>query len=133
VDTAFVAGTAPSTNLPTIGIPTSYIGAAVPTNCAPTNDNYQVLYNVSPSPSVLVKVANASHVQFMDLKSCALCGSVCSPMGSANSHSVLDLAIRYLTAAFARDLQGDSSVGPKFQGAGAPADEASGIVQIVSK
>jgi hypothetical protein len=133
VDTAYSAGTAPSTNLPSIGIPTFYIGAGVATNCAPTNDDYQVLYAVSPSPSIAMTVANASHVQFADLTVCTLCALACSPMGTANSQTVLDLAVRYLTAYFARELLGDASVGPLFQGAGAPADEASGAISIVSK
>jgi hypothetical protein len=133
VDTAFSAGTAPSTNLPTIGIPTLYIGAGVATNCAPTNDNYQVLYAVSPSPSIAITVANASHTQFADLATCSICALACSPMGTANSQAVLDDANRYVTAFFARQLLGDSSVGPLFQGAGAPADEASGAISIVSK
>jgi hypothetical protein len=51
----------------------------------------------------------------------------------ANSKAVLDLAVRYLTAFFARELLGDSSVGAQFQGAGAPADEAAGVIQLVSK
>jgi hypothetical protein len=129
IDTAFVAGTAPSTNLPSIGIPTTYIGAGVPTNCAPTNDNYQVLYAVSPSPSIAITVVNASHTQF----EMGSIGGVCTPMGTANSQMVLDEAVRYLTAFFARELLGDSSVGAQFQGAGAPADEAAGVIQLVSK
>ncbi len=133
VDTAYSPGTAPSTSLPSIGIPTFYIGAGVATNCAPSNDNYQVLYAVSPSPSIALTVANASHAQFEDLGSCSICGLLCSPMGTANSQTVLQDAIRYLTAFFARELEGDASVGPLFQGAGAPADEASGAISIVSK
>jgi Chlorophyllase enzyme len=133
VDTAYSAGTAPSTNLPSIGIPTLYIGAGVPTNCAPTDDNYTVLYAVSPSPSVAIVVANASHSQFEDVGNCSICGLLCSPMGTANSQAVLDLAIRYLTADFARLLLGDTSVGSLFQGAGAPADEASGAITMMSK
>jgi Chlorophyllase enzyme len=122
VNTAYSAGTAPSTNLPSIGIPTLYIGAGVATN-----------YAVSPSPSIAITVVNASHPQFEDLGGCSACGLVCSPMGTANSETVLDDAIRYLTAYFARELLGDSSVGPLFQGAGAPADEASGAITVVSK
>jgi pimeloyl-ACP methyl ester carboxylesterase len=134
VNTAYTPGTAPSTNLPSIGIPTTYIGAGVATNCAPMNDNYQVLYAVSPSPSIAITVANASHTQFMDLMGCSACGAlVCSPLGTANSQDVLDLAIRYLTAFFARELLGDASVGTLFQGAGAPADLAAGVIQMVSK
>jgi chlorophyllase-like protein len=133
VNTAYSAGTAPSMNLPSIGVPTLYIGAGVATNCAPVGDDYQTLYAVSPSPSIAITVANASHPQFEDLGGCSVCGLACSPMGTANSEAVLDDAIRYLTAYFARELLGDSSVGPLFQGAGAPADEASGAITIVSK
>jgi hypothetical protein len=133
VNTAYSAGTAPSTNLPSIGIPTLYIGAGVATNCAPVGDDYQTLYAVSPSPSIAITVVNASHPQFEDLGGCSVCGLACSPMGTANSETVLDDAIRYLTAYFARELLGDSSVGPLFQGAGALADEASGAITIVSK
>jgi hypothetical protein len=133
VNTAYSAGTAPSTNLPSIGIPTLYLGAGIATNCAPVGDDYQTLYAVSPSPSIAITVAGAAHPQFEDVGSCSACTLVCSPAGTANSQTVLDMAIRYLTAFFARELLGDSSVGPLFQGAGAPADEASGAITIVSK
>jgi hypothetical protein len=133
VNTAYSAGTAPATDLPTIGIPTLYIGAGVATNCAPVGDDYETLYAVSPSPSIAITVANASHPQFEDLGGCSICGLGCSPMGTANSTTVLDDAIRYLTAYFARELLGDSSVGPALQGAGAPADEASGAITMMSK
>jgi hypothetical protein len=133
VNTAYSAGTAPSTDLPSIGIPTLYIGAGIQTNCAPAGDDYQTLYAVSPSPSIALTVAGAAHPQFEDVGNCSACVLVCSPAGTANSQTVLDLAIRYLTAFFARELLGDSSVGPLFQGAGAAADEASGAITIVSK
>jgi hypothetical protein len=65
---------------------------------------------------------------------CSLCGSLlCSPMGTANSTTVLDDAIRYLTSYFAYELLGDTSVGDRLQGAGVPADVASGAITIVSK
>jgi hypothetical protein len=133
VNTAYSAGTAPAANLPSIGIPTLYIGAGVATNCAPVGDDYQTLYAVSPSPSIAITVANAAHPQFEDLGDCSACVLVCSPAGTANSQTVLADAIRYLTAFFARELLGDSSVGALFQGAGAPADEASGAITMVSK
>jgi fermentation-respiration switch protein FrsA (DUF1100 family) len=133
VNTAYVAGTAPSTNLPSIGIPTLYIGAGVATNCAPAGDNYQTLYAVSPSPSIALTVENASHSQFEDIMNCSVCGLVCSPLGTANEQTVLDLAMKYLTAFFARVLQGDSSVGDLLQGAGTAADEAAGLIQLTSK
>ncbi len=133
VNTAYSAGTAPSTNLPSIGIPTTYLGAGVMTNCAPAGDDYQTLYAVSPSPSIAITVANASHTQFEDLSACPACGSICSPVGTANPQAVLDLAKKYLTAFFARELLGDASVGALFQGVGAAADQASGVITMVSK
>ena len=133
VNTAYSAGTAPATNLPSIGIPTFYIGAGIATNCAPVGDDYQTLYAVSPSPSIAMTIAGAAHPQFEDVGDCSACVLVCSPAGTANSQTVLDDAIRYLTAYFARELLGDSSVGALFQGAGAPPDEASGAITIVSK
>ena len=133
VNTAFSAGTAPSTNLPSIGIPTTYLGAGVMTNCAPSGDDYQTLYAVSPSPSIAITVANASHTQFEDPSACPSCGSLCSPVGTANPQTVFDLAKKYLTAFFARELLGDASVGALFQGVGAATDEASGAITIVSK
>jgi hypothetical protein len=54
-------------------------------------------------------------------------------MGTANPQVVLDYAVRYLTAFFARELLGDSSVGTTFQGAGATADLAAGLIQVTSK
>jgi hypothetical protein len=133
VNTAYSAGTAPAANLPSIGIPTFYIGAGIATNCAPVGDDYQTLYAVSPSPSIAMTVAGAAHPQFEDVGDCSACVLVCSPAGTANSQTVLDDAIRYLTAYFARELLGDSSVGALFQGAGAPVDEASGAITIESK
>jgi hypothetical protein len=132
VNTAYVAGTAPSTNLPSIGIPTLYLGAGVATNCAPAGDNFQTLYAVSPSPSTEITVANASHTQFENLGGSAG-GVICSPLGTANQKTVLDLALKYLTAFFAMNLLGDSSVGPQLQGEGVAADEAAGLITLVSK
>jgi len=132
VNTAYVAGTAPSTNLPSIGIPTLYLGAGVATNCAPAGDNYQTLYAVSPSPSIAITVANASHSQFENVGGSAG-GLICSPLGTANTQTVIDLAMKYLTAFFAANLLGDSSVGPQLQGEGVAADEAAGLITLVSK
>jgi len=133
VNTAYSAGTAPSTNLPSIAIPTLYLGAGVQTNCAPAGDDYLTLYAVSPTPSIAITVAGAAHPQFEDLGNCSACLLPCSPAGTANSQAVLALAMRYLTAFFARELLGDASVGTLLQGAGAPADVASGVITLTSK
>jgi len=87
----------------------------------------------SPSPSISIAVANASHTQFEDLGSCSSCNDLCTPVGTANSMAVLDLARKYLTSFFARLLLGDTSVGPLFQGEGIGSDEASGALTLTSK
>jgi predicted dienelactone hydrolase len=120
------------TTLGTIGIPTVFLGASVATFCTPVNINYTVLYAAAPSPSVEVTVLNASHTEFEVQSVCAEC-ALCTPMGTANPAVVLDLGVRYLTAFFARELLGDASVGATFQGAGEPADQAAGLVTIISK
>jgi hypothetical protein len=120
------------TNLGSIGIPTTFLGGQVATFCTPADINYQVLYAAAPSPAVEITGVNASHTEFEVQSACVDC-AVCTPMGSANPQVVLDYAVRYLMAFFARELQGDTSVGAVFQGVGASADEAAGLVLITSK
>jgi hypothetical protein len=120
------------TTLGTIGIPTTFLGGQVTTFCTPANINYEVLYAAAPSPSVVITGVNASHTEFEVPSACVDC-SLCAPMGTANPQVVLDYGVRYLTAFFAWELLGDASVGTTFQGAGATADQAAGLVQIMSK
>jgi hypothetical protein len=120
------------TDLPQIGIPTGYLGASVVTNCAPATDGYMTLYPLSPSPSVLLVGQGASHTYFELASGCTGCG-ICTPTGPADPTVVLAYAVRYFTAFFARELLGDTSVGAAFQGAGAPADVAAGLVTVTSK
>ena len=54
-------------------------------------------------------------------------------MGTANSQDVLDFGARYLTTAFARDLQGDASVRARLEGARAPANVTSGLIMLTSR
>jgi hypothetical protein len=121
-----------ATNLGTIGIPTTFLGGQVTTFCTPANINYEVLYAAAPSPAVVITGVNASHTEFEVQSACVDC-ALCTPMGTANPQVVLDYGVRYLTAFFARELLGDASVGMLFQGAGEPADQAAGLVQIMSK
>jgi predicted dienelactone hydrolase len=120
------------TNLPDIAIPTALIGAGVTSNCAPTADSYQLIYSLVPSPSQLIVAADAGHVQLEDPAGCNLC-SVCSPNGTADSATVLAYSTRYFAAFFGRELQGDTSVGAAFEGAGAAADVAANLVTITTK
>jgi hypothetical protein len=120
------------TILPNIGIPNGFLGAAVATDCAPATENYVTLYPLAPSPSVLVAFNGANHTQFEAPSGCTLC-DLCMPAGTADENVVLAAAVRYFTAFFARELLGDTTVGPAFEGAGAAADVDAGVVAISSK
>ena len=120
------------TALAGIGIPTAFLGAGVTSNCAPVADSYEMLYGLAPAPSVKIVGAGAGHTQLEDPAGCTAC-TVCSPSGTADSQVVLGYATRYLTAFFARELLEDTNVGPAFEGAGAPADLAAGLVTITAK
>lgn len=134
VDNQF--GQAPSeyarTDLHAIGIPTAFLGASVTSNCAPTADSYPTLYPLTPSPSTLIVGVGAGHTELEPASACTLC-SICSPSGTADPDVVLAYATRYLTAFFARELLGDSSVGADFSGAGTAADVAAGLITVTSK
>ena len=120
------------TDLPSLTIPTAFIGAEVTSNCAPTADSYPTLYPLAPSPSALIVGKNAGHVELELQSGCTAC-TICTPAGTANPDVVLDYAVRYTTAFFARELLGDASVGAAFDGVGGPADVAAGLVTITSK
>lgn len=118
--------------LPSIGIPTAFLGAGVSSNCAPPADSYETLYPLAPSPSTLIVGLGAGHVQLELASACNLC-SICSPNGTADPDVVLAYATRYLTAFFARELLGDASIGASFEGALGPDDVAAQRVTITTK
>jgi len=120
------------TDLPSLTIPTAFIGAEVASNCAPTADSYPTLYPLAPSPSALIVGKNAGHIELELQSACTAC-TICTPSGTADPDVVLAYAVRYTTAFFARELLGDSSVGAAFDGVGGPNDVAAGLVTITSK
>jgi pimeloyl-ACP methyl ester carboxylesterase len=137
VDTS-TDGVEARTTLATIGVPVAFIGETTDSTggvggqpCAPAADNYQVLYAAAASPAVAITSINADHTMYEDPSQCMFC-TLCTA-GTANASQVLSTAVRYLTAFFARQLLGDSSVGAAFQGAGANQDVAAGLITIVSK
>ena len=117
------------TDLPSIGIPTAFLGADVISNCAPAADGYLALHPLAPAPTVLIVGLGAGHTQLEVASACTGCGA-CSPSGTADPDVVLAYAVRYFAAFFARELLGDASVGPLFEGAGGPEDVAAGLVTI---
>ena len=134
VDTA-TNGVEARATLSTIGVPLAFIGETTDSTggvagmpCAPAADNYLVLFQAAASPVVAITAVNADHTMFEDPASCTFC-TLCTA-GTASQPLVLATAVRYLTAFFARQLLGDSSVGATFAGAGAGQDVAAGIIQL---
>ncbi len=121
-----------SAKLAKIGIPVAFIGETVDRfSCAPAWYNYQTLYDAAASPAVAITAIDADHTMFQDPANCNFC-SMCTK-GTANPSTVLGYSVRYLTAFFARELLGDKSVGPAFEGAGAAADVKAGLIHVASK
>lgn len=134
VDTSMSGSPQARTQIASIGVPLAFIGETTDSSaqgCAPATDNYQVLYAAAVSPAVAITAIDADHTMFEDPTQCSFC-SACTA-GTANAAQVLAYAERYLTAFFARELEGDATVGPAFAGAGANQDVAAGLTQIVSK
>jgi dienelactone hydrolase len=122
------------TTLASIGVPVAFIGEttdSASSSCAPAADNYQVLYAAASSPAVAITAIAADHTMFELASACSFC-TLCTA-GTASQPDVLAMAVRYLTAFFARQLLGDATVGKAFAGAGASQDEAAGRIQLVSK
>jgi hypothetical protein len=121
------------TTLSSIGIPTAFLGAQVESNCAPAADSYVTLYPLAPSPSLEIVGVNAGHTMFEPQGlTCTGC-TLCTPMGTADPNVVLDYGVRYMTAFFARELLGDTRVGPHLEGAGTTQDAANGLITMTSK
>jgi predicted dienelactone hydrolase len=118
--------------LGSIAIPTVFLGETTDGNdCTPTADNFQALYAAAPSPSLEITALNAGASQFEDANACAFCG-YCTD-GTTAAATVLAYSKKYLTAFFARELNGDAHVGATLDGAGLPADTAAGLVKSTSK
>jgi dienelactone hydrolase len=124
-----------TTAIATIGVPLAFIGETTDSTgtsaCAPAADNYQVFYADAASPITAITAVGADHTMFEDAASCTLC-TLCTA-GTASQPAVLAYSVRYLTAFFARVLEGDTSVGETFDGAGAQSDIASGAIAVESK
>ncbi len=134
VDTSMNGSAQARTQIATIGVPLAFVGEttdSAASGCAPSTDNYQVLYQAAVSPAVAITAVNADHTMFEDPANCSFC-TLCTA-GTAQPPQVLAYSVRYLTAFFARELLGDSSVGAAFEGAGALQDAAAGLVQVASK
>lgn len=123
----FAGGAMARDALPDLGMATGFFGAEVTSSCSPADDNYHVLFLLAPTPSVELVGLGAGHTQLQDEDHCVGCAA-CSPQGSADGDVVLGLAVRYLTAFFARELLDDATVGAGLDGAGAALDVAEGRI-----
>lgn len=118
--------------LPGLALPSGMLGASVASNCSPAADSHPMLWPLLPPPSVLVLARGAGHMQLGDPAACTACAA-CTPGGTVDAKAVLDGALRYVTAFFARELLGDAAVGAAFEGAGGPSDVSAGRVAITAK
>jgi hypothetical protein len=118
--------------LPSLALPTGMLGASVASNCSPAADSHPMLWPLLPAPSVLVVARGAGHMQLGDPAACTACAA-CTPAGTADAKVVLEAALRYVTAFFARELLGDANVGAAFEGAGSPSDVSAGRVTVTAK
>jgi dienelactone hydrolase len=122
------------TDLPKIGIPTAFLGEttdSTPGGCAPAGENYQVLYKVAPSPSLEITALHADATQFEEANACMFCNYCLA--GSASGATVLAYSVKYLTAFFARELNGDAQVGATLAGAGIGGEVSAGLLKETSK
>jgi len=133
------SGASARDSLPTIGIPTAFIGETLDgvsifgfgMACAPTADNYAVLYGVAPTPSLLLTANNAAHFDF-ELRSKAVGAGICAK-GSADPAQVLDMAVALSTGFFARELLGQAAVGVGLDGAGSAGYIQTGLLTRTQK
>lgn len=121
-------------SLGTIAIPSVFLGETTDgaggsmQACAPSDQNYDVLWHAAPSPSLEITAVGADHTQFEDPASCSFC-TFCTK-GSADGATVLAYSTRYLMRFFARTLLGDPRIDATLNSA---ADVTAGLVQTQTK
>ncbi len=91
-----------------VGETTDGSGGGMP--CAPTNENYETFYGAAPSPALAMTIANASHMDWVDDPSCALCG-FCTA-GTAPRELVRTASRRLDVAWLRAQLLGDTAMAP---------------------
>jgi hypothetical protein len=115
--------------LGTIAIPSVFLGETTDGDgCAPSDQNFDVLWKAAPAPSVELTAIGADHTQFEDPASCTLC-TFCTA-GTADGAIVLAYSKRFLMSFFARELLGDARIDATLDTA---ADVAAGRVQLRAK
>ena len=120
--------------LPTLSIPTGFIGETTDAACAPTADNFTTFYAQAKSPSIEVTATGASHMSFLD--NVATCGLACSVCGSATAPNaqVNGMARAFMVAFYERHLRANAAYDAYLTGAEATSRYVStSRAMIVSK
>jgi hypothetical protein len=115
-----------------LDIPLVFLFAQVESNCSPASTTEAALWPTAPSPAVKLVGLGAGHEQMGDPEGCAGC-PFCSPDGNIETETVLRYSRRYLTAFMARELLGDTTVGPALEGAGVALDVDAGLITVESR
>ena len=107
--------------MPTLAIPTGFIGQTSDTACAPAADNFTTFYAQTKTPSLQVTALGAAHMSFLD--DVATCGIFCTFCGAATApNAQVNGMARALTVAFyERHLRGNTAYDAYLTGAQATA------------
>ena len=120
--------------MPSLHIPTAFLGETTDTSCAPTARNFTTFYAKTTTPSLEVTVLGAGHMSFLD--DIASCGFVCIACKAATAPNaqVNGMAKAYVVAFYERWLRGNTAYDTYLGGAQAQARYvATNQVTIVSK
>ena len=126
VDGAQGACTAPSCVevadlMPTLAIPTGFIGETTDSACAPTAKNFTTFYAQTKTPSLQVTALGASHMSFLDdVSKCGLFCSFCQAATAPNAQ-VNGMARALMVAFYERHLRGNTAYDAYLTGAQATA------------
>ncbi len=105
--------------LPTLSIPTGFLGETTDTACAPAADNFTTFYAQAKAPSVKITAIGASHMSFLDdIASCGLPCSFCQTATAPNAQ-VNDMARALMIAFYERHLRGNVAYETYLTGADA--------------
>lgn len=106
-----------------VGETTNASGGGMP--CAPAAENFLQFYAAAPSPALAITVAQADHMDWVDDRSCGLCG-FCRD-GTADDEVARTVSRRVDVAWLRRHLFGDAAMDAWIA---SPPELATGAVQI---
>ncbi|HOJ34408.1 MAG TPA: hypothetical protein PKY35_13655 [Candidatus Hydrogenedentes bacterium] len=117
--------------LPFTNVAFMYIAASAAGWCSRAPGARDLLYDYTPSPTVLVTLEGADHMDFMDTPiGIYYLGNVACPQGPADGQVVRDLATKYMVSWFNVYLKGREEFADYYSGAQAAADEAANLAHF---